>query len=146
MKGKCLAIAMATLVLGLAPQMARAQTLKASASINKARAKCDLGVVVSESGLAAKQAVSYSLTAYAGAVYTCNGVAQPQVGGPEEVDFGMTASSKGVTRDTVVVMVPESPCDIGQTSKMTQASYSNVTVTDITDGVSIALGDYAASF
>jgi len=25
-------------------------------------------------------------------------------------------------------------------------SYSNVTVTDITDGVSIALGDYAASF
>jgi hypothetical protein len=146
MKGKCLAIAMATLVLGLAPQMARAQTLKASASINKARAKGDLGVVVSESGLAAKQAVSYSLTAYAGAVYTCNGVAQPQVGGPEEVDFGMTASSKGVTRDTVVVMVPESPCDIGQTSKMTQASYSNVTVTDITDGVSIALGDYAASF
>jgi len=146
MKGKCLAIAIATLALNFAPQMAQAQTLKANASINKARAKGDLGVVVSESGLAARQAVNYSLTAYAGAIYTCDGVAQPQVGGPEVVDFGMTASSKGVTRDTVVVMVPESPCGTGQTSKMTQASYSDVIVTDITDGVSVTLGNYAASF
>lgn len=146
MKVKCLAIAIATLALGFGPHMAQAQTLKASASINKAGAKGDLGVVVSESGLAARQAVSYSITTYAGAIYTCNGVAQPQVGGPEAVDFGMTASSKGATRNTVVVMLPDSPCAIGQTSKITKASYSNVTVTDITDGISVVLGNYSASF
>jgi hypothetical protein len=146
MKGKCLAIAIATLALGFAPQMAQAQTLKASASINKAGAKGDLGVLISESGLAARQAVSYSITTYAGAIYTCNGVAQPQVGGLEEVDFGMTASSKGAIRNTVVVMLPESPCGIGQTSKITKTSYTNVTVTDITDGTSVALGNYSASF
>jgi hypothetical protein len=146
MKVKCLAIAVATLVLGFAPRMAQAQTLKANASINKAGAKGDLGILISESRLAARQAVSFSITTYAGAIYTCDGVAQPQVGGLEEVDFGLTASSKGAIRNTVVVMLPESPCGIGQTSKISKASYTNLTVTDVTDGISVAPGNYSASF
>jgi hypothetical protein len=148
MKSKPLAIAIAMLVaLGGAPAVAHAQTLKASASINKAGAKGALGVVFTESGLSSGQAVSYAITvAYVSATYSCNGVAQAPVGGPEEVDVSLTASSKGTVRNTVAVMRPSSPCAIGDTSKLTNVSYTNVTVTDVTDGASVALGDYSASF
>jgi hypothetical protein len=146
MKSKRLAIVIAMLVaLGGAPAVA--QTLKASASINKAGAKGDLGVLFTESGLSPGQAVSYAIAvAYVSATYSCNGVAQAPVGGPEEVDFSLTASSKGTVRNTVSVMRPSSPCAIGDTSKLTNVSYTNVTVTDVTDGASVALGDYSASF
>jgi hypothetical protein len=43
-------------------------------------------------------------------------------------------------------MRPSSPCATGDTSKLMNVSYTNVTVTDVTDGASVALGDYSASF
>jgi hypothetical protein len=146
MSGKRFAIAIAMLTLVGAPMVAQAQTLKASASINKAKAKGDLGVLFTESGLLPRQAVSYAITANASATYSCNGVAQAPVGGPEEVDVNMTASSKGTIRNCETVMLPDSPCAIGDTSTITKVSYTNVTVTDVTEGTSVAIGNFSASF
>jgi hypothetical protein len=43
-------------------------------------------------------------------------------------------------------MLPDSPCAIGDISTITKVSYTNVTVTDVTEGTSVAIGNFSASF
>src|SRR5579863_405971 len=131
MKGKRLLVAVAMLALVAGPVVAWAQALSATAKINKSGAKGDLSVLFTEFGLAPSQSVFFTVTCNASANYSCDGVAQAPVGGAAEVDLNLTASSRGSIRQISIIMVPSSPCAVGQTSTLTQASYTNVTVTDV---------------
>jgi hypothetical protein len=144
-------------LVGLLPQTAWAATsgahfMSASASIND-----DGALVVNwdEAGLG-NENISYTLTADATATYACinNGGKHPRAANKETVEAQVSAGGSFQAKNGRVMasltagplLDPDFQCPEGQDRILAKVTYSNIVLTDTTNGVSITLPDVCRSF
>lgn len=111
-----------------------------------------LTVSFKEAGLGTNQNINYELTADSTVVYVCvnNGGGNPSaknktsVSGPVSATGTFSSGKNGQVTDELTVE-PPSPggfsCPPGQSLKIASVSYTNVVLTDTTNGVSIDVDD-----
>jgi len=156
MRRVLLSISLLALV-GLLPQTAWASTagahfMSASASVNN-----DGALVVNwdEAGLG-NENISYTLTADATATYACinNGGNHPKASNKETVQGqvstgGSFQAKNGRVRASLTagpLLDPDFQCPSGQDRVLAKVTYSNIVLTDTTNGVIITLPDVCRSF
>lgn len=144
-------------LVGLLPQTAWASTsgahfMSASASIND-----DGALVVNwdEAGLG-NENIDYTLTADATATYACinNGGKHPRAANKETVEGQVSTGGSFQARNgrvkasltTGPLLDPEFQCPTGQDRILAQVTYSDIVLTDTTNGVPITLPDVCRSF
>ena len=107
-----------------------------------------------EAGLGNNQNVTYSCSATADAVYVCvnRGNANPSASNKTDVSDDVSAEGtfnsgkNGQITASLVVNPPDAgtfSCPPGQSLELARVSYTNVLLTDTTNGISIALADQA---
>lgn len=108
-----------------------------------------------EAGLGTNQNIDYTLTADATVVYVCvnKGGANPAaqnkttVSGPVSASGTFSSGKNGQVTASLTVQ-PPSPggfsCPKGQSLEVASVSYTNVTVSDTTNGVTYVLGDFSS--
>src|SRR5215203_180692 len=126
--------------------------INASGTIN---ANGSLTVSFKEAGLGTNQNIDYVLTADATATYVCvnRGGANPSaqnkttVSGPVTASGTFASGRNGNVTASLTVSPPPSDisCPPGQSLELAQVTYTNVTLTDTTNDVSIAIGGPLAS-
>jgi len=133
------------LVLGtsLPAQAVSPHFISASATLNN---DGSLTANFKEAGLGTNQLITYVLTADATATYVCvnNGGSNPSaqnkttVAGPVSATGTFSSGKNGNVTASLTVNPPPSDisCPKGQTLKLAQVSYTNVVVTDTTNGIS----------
>ena len=141
------------LVLGttLPAQAVSPHFITASGTLN---ANGTLTANFKEAGLGTNQNITYVLSADSTAVYVCvnNGGANPSaqnkttVSGPVSATGTFSSGKNGNVIGSLTVSPPPSniSCPKGQTLELASVSYTNVTLTDTTNGVSISLGDFSS--
>jgi hypothetical protein len=142
------------MVVAIAAVPALAQNehfVRASGSLNNAGS---LTVSFKEAGLGTNQLIDYTLTADATATYVCvnRGGANPSaqnkttVAGPVSASGTFNSGKNGQVTASLTVSPPPSDisCPSGQTLELASVSYTNVTLTDTTNNVSISLGDFSS--
>jgi hypothetical protein len=107
-----------------------------------------------EAGLGTNQNIDYVLSADATATYVCvnRGGANPSaqnkttVSGPVSATGTFSSGKNGQVTASLTVSPPPSDisCPPGQSLQLASVSYTNVTLTDTTNGVSIAVGDFTS--
>ncbi|HEY5987634.1 MAG TPA: hypothetical protein VIV12_14855 [Streptosporangiaceae bacterium] len=107
-----------------------------------------------EAGLGTNQLINYALTADATATYVCvnRGGANPSasnkttVSGPVIATGTFSSGKNGNVTASLTVQPPPSDisCPSGQSLQLASVSYTNATVTDTTNNVSISIGDFAS--
>lgn len=125
--------------------------IRASGSLNN---NGSLTVSFKEAGLGTNQLINYTLTADATAVYVCvnRGGANPSaqnkttVSGPVSASGTFNSGKNGQVTASLTVNPPPSDisCPPGQSLELASVSYTNVTLTDTTNNVSISLGDFSS--
>jgi hypothetical protein len=125
--------------------------ISASGTLN---ADGTLTVNFKEAGLGTNQLISYELTADGTATYVCvnKGGANPSaqnkttVNGPVTATGTFSSGKNGNVTASLTVSPPPSDitCPNGQTLQLASVSYSNAILTDTTNDVSIAVGDFAS--
>ena len=124
--------------------------VRASGSLN---GDGSLTVSFKEAGLGTNQLIDYALTADASAVYVCvnKGGANPSasnkttVSGPVSATGTFSSGKNGQVTASLTVQPPSSggfSCPPGQKLEVASVSYTNVTITDTTNGVSESLGTF----
>jgi hypothetical protein len=125
--------------------------LRASGTLN---ADGSLTASFKEAGLGTNQNIDYVLSADATATYVCvnRGGANPSaqnkttVAGPVSASGTFSSGKNGQVTASLTVQPP--PSDIsrppGQRLELASVSYTNVTVTDTTNHVSVSLGDFSS--
>jgi hypothetical protein len=113
-----------------------------------------LTVSFKEAGLGTNQLINYTLSADATATYVCvnRGGANPSaqnkttVAGPVSASGTFSSGKNGQVTASLTVSPPPSDitCPNGQTLQLASVSYTNVTLTDTTNNVSISLGDFSS--
>jgi len=113
-----------------------------------------LTVKFKEAGLGTNQLINYELTAGATATYVCvnRGGANPSasnkttVSGPVSASGTFSSGKNGNVTASLTVSPPPSDitCPPGQTLELASVTYTNVVLTDTTNGVSISLGDFSS--
>lgn len=113
-----------------------------------------LTVNFKEAGLGTNQLINYALTADATATYVCvnNGGANPSaqnkttVSGPVIATGTFSSGKNGNVTASLTVSPPPSDisCPRGQSLELASVSYSNATLTDTTNMVSISVGDFSS--
>jgi hypothetical protein len=113
-----------------------------------------LTVNFKEAGLGTNQLINYALTADATATYVCvnKGGANPSaqnkttVSGPVIATGTFSSGKNGNVTASLTVSPPPSDisCPPGQSLQLASVSYSNATLTDTTNMVSISVGDFAS--
>lgn len=113
-----------------------------------------LTVNFKEAGLGTNQLINYELTADATATYVCvnKGGANPSaqnkttVSGPVTATGTFSSGKNGNVTASLTVNPPPSDisCPPGQSLELASVSYSNVTLTDTTNQVSISVGDFSS--
>ncbi len=113
-----------------------------------------LTVKFKEAGLGTNQLINYELTADATATYVCvnRGGANPSasnkttVSGPVSASGTFSSGKNGNVTASLTVSPPPSDitCPPGQTLELASVTYTNVVLTDTTNGVSISLGDFSS--
>lgn len=113
-----------------------------------------LTVNFKEAGLGTNQLIDYALTADGTATYVCvnKGGANPSaqnkttVNGPVIATGSFSSGKNGNVTASLTVDPPPSDisCPNGQRLELASVSYSNVVLTDTTNGVSIAVGNFAS--
>ena len=113
-----------------------------------------LTVNFKEAGLGTNQLINYELTADATAVYVCvnKGGANPSaqnkttVSGPVSATGTFNSGKNGNVTASLTVSPPPSDisCPKGQVLRLASVSYTGVTLTDTTNGVSISVGDFSS--
>jgi hypothetical protein len=113
-----------------------------------------LTVKFKEAGLGTNQLINYELTADATATYVCvnNGGANPSaqnkttVSGPVIATGTFNSGKNGNVTASLTVNPPPSDisCPRGQSLQLASVSYSNVTLTDTTNNISISVGDFSS--
>jgi hypothetical protein len=113
-----------------------------------------LTVNFKEAGLGTNQLINYELTADATATYVCvnKGGANPSaqnkttVSGPVTATGTFNSGKNGNVTASLTVNPPPSDisCPSGQSLQLASVSYSNVTLTDTTNQVSISVGDFSS--
>ena len=125
--------------------------INASGTLN---ANGSLTVSFKEAGLGTNQNIDYALTADATATYVCvnRGGANPSaqnkttVSGPVIATGTFASGKNGNVTASLTVQPPPSDisCPRGQTLELASVSYTNVVLTDTTNDVSIAVGDFSS--
>jgi hypothetical protein len=149
-----LVLAASCLTLALAVPVALADSphfVRASGSLNT---NGSLTVSFKEAGLGTNQLINYALTADATATYVCvnRGGANPSaqnkttVSGPVSATGSFSSGKNGQVTAALTVSPPPSDisCPNGQSLELASVSYTNVTLTDTTNNVSISLGDFSS--
>jgi hypothetical protein len=123
--------------------------VRASGSLNN---DGSLTVSFKEAGLGTNQNIDYALTADATATYVCvnRGGANPSaqnkttVAGPVIATGTFNSGKNGQVTASLTVSPPPSDisCPPGQSLELASVTYTNVVLTDTTNNVSIALGDF----
>ena len=113
-----------------------------------------LTVNFKEAGLGTNQNIDYTLTADATATYVCvnRGGANPSasnktdVAGPVSASGTFNSGKNGQVTASLTLQPPfeDIGCPPGQTQELASVTYTNVTLTDTTNGISIALGDFSS--
>jgi len=111
-----------------------------------------LTVNFKEAGLGTNQNINYLLTADATATYVCvnRGGANPSaqnkttVSGPVSATGTFNSGKNGQVTASLTLSPPPSDisCPPGQSLELASVSYTNVTLTDLTNGVTIEVGDF----
>jgi hypothetical protein len=125
--------------------------IRASGALN---ANGSLTVNFKEAGLGTNQNIDYALTADATATYVCvnRGGANPSaqnkttVAGPVIATGTFNSGKNGQVTASLTVNPPPSDisCPPGQSLELASVSYTNVVLTDTTNNVSIAVGDFSS--
>lgn len=144
---RILAIVIAPLLLVLA-SIAPAQAvsphfISASGTLNN---DGTLTVKFKEAGLGTNQLINYEASANATATYVCvnNGGANPSaqnkstVSGPVNKTGSFDSGKNGNVNGSLTISPPPSDitCPKGQTLKVAQVTYTDVVITDLTNGIS----------
>jgi hypothetical protein len=121
--------------------------IRAAANLNS---DGTLTVSFKEAGLGTNQNITYVLSADATATYVCvnRGGANPSasnkttVSGPVSASGTFSSGKNGSVTASLTVSPPPTTltCPGGQTLQLASVSYTNVTLTDTTNNVSIAIG------
>ena len=137
----------AMLAMAAAASAQNEHFIRASANLNN---DGTLTVSFKEAGLGTNQLIDYTLAADATATYVCvnRGGANPSaqnkttVAGPVSASGTFSSGKNGQVTESLTVSPPPSDisCPAGQSLELAQVSYTNVVLTDTTNGVSIALG------
>jgi len=119
---------------------------KASASLSGA----NLGVSFKESGLGNNQLITYVASADGSATYVCvnKGGGNPSasnktaVAGPVSATGTFNSGKNGTISQSLTLNPPfqDIGCPSGQTQQLSEASYTNVAITDTTNNVTETLG------
>jgi hypothetical protein len=125
--------------------------VRASATLN---ADGTLTANFKEAGLGTNQLINYTLSADATATYVCvnRGGANPSaqnkttVAGPVSASGTFNSGKNGSVTASLTVSPPPSDisCPKGQSLELASVSYTNTTLTDTTNDVSVALGDFSS--
>lgn len=125
--------------------------IKATAALN---ADGSLTASFKEAGLGTNQNITYTLSGNGTAVYVCvnRGGANPSasnkttVAGPVSATGTFSSGKNGQVTASLTVQPPfqDIGCPGGQTQQLASVSYTGMTLTDTTDGISISLGDFAS--
>jgi hypothetical protein len=144
-------LAMLSLVAAAPALAVSPHFISASGTLN---ANGSLTVKYKEAGLGTNQLINYTLTADATATYVCvnRGGANPSaqnkttVSGPVSASGSFSSGKNGNVTASLTVSPPPSDisCPPGQTLELASVSYTNVTLTDTTNGISIPLGDFSS--
>lgn len=139
------------LVMGAPAALAvNAHFVSASGTVNS---DGSLTVKFKEAGLGTNQNIDYTLTAQGTATWVCvnKGGANPSaqnkttVNGPVSASGTFNSGKNGNVTASLTVQPP--PSDIsypkGQTLMLASASYTDVTLTDTTNGITVMLGDFS---
>jgi hypothetical protein len=113
-----------------------------------------LTVAFKEAGLGTNQNIDYVLSADGTATYVCvnRGGSNPSaqnkttVNGPVSASGTFSSGKNGQVSASLTVSPPPSDisCPPGQSLQLASVSYTNVTLTDTTNNVSISLGDFSS--
>jgi hypothetical protein len=124
--------------------------INASASINN---DGTLTANFKEAGLGTNQNINYTLSADGTATWVCvnKGGSNPSaqnkttVNGPVSASGTFNSGKNGNVIGSLTVSPPPSDisCPNGQTLQLASASYDNVTLTDVTNGISVSLGSFS---
>lgn len=142
---------LAGLVMGAPAALAvNAHFISASGTVNS---DGSLTVNFKEAGLGTNQNIDYSLTAQGTVTWVCvnKGGANPSaqnkttVNGPVSATGTFNSGKNGNVTASLTVQPPPSDitCPKGQVLELASASYTGVTLTDTTNGISVSLGDFA---
>jgi hypothetical protein len=125
--------------------------ISASGTVN---ADGSLTVKFKEAGLGTNENINYTLTAQGTATWVCvnNGGANPSaknkttVNGPVSASGTFNSGKNGNVTASLTVQPPPSDitCPSGQTLELASVSYTGVTLTDTTNGISISVGDFSS--
>ena len=125
--------------------------INASGTLN---ADGSLTVNFKEAGLGTNQSINYTLSADATATYVCvnKGGSNPSaqnkttVSGPVSASGTFSSGKNGNVTASLTVNPPPSDisCPNGQRLELASVSYTDVTLTDTTNNVSISLGDFSS--
>ena len=141
-------------MLALAVPVALADSphfIRASGSLNN---DGSLTVAFKEAGLGTNQSIDYVLSAQGTAIYVCvnRGGANPSasnktaVAGPVSASGTFNSGKNGQVTASLTVQPPfqDIGCPPGQNQELASVTYTGVTLTDTTNGVSISLGDFSS--
>jgi hypothetical protein len=125
--------------------------VSASGTLN---ANGSLTVNFKEAGLGTNQNINYTLSADATATYVCvnKGGANPSaqnkttVAGPVSASGTFNSGKNGNVTASLTVNPPPSDisCPNGQRLELASVSYTNVTLTDTTNNITVNLGDFSS--
>ena len=125
--------------------------INASATVNS---DGSLTVNFKEAGLGTNQLISYTAAAQGTATWVCvnKGGANPSaqnkttVNGPVSKTGEFSSGKNGNVTASLTIQPPPSDitCPNGQTLQLASVSYTNVVLTDTTNGVSVSLGDFSS--
>lgn len=142
---------LAGFVLAASPALAVSpHFVSASGTVNS---DGSLSVNFKEAGLGTNQNINYTLTAQGTAMWVCvnNGGANPSaqnkttVNGPVSASGTFNSGKNGNVTASLTVQPPPSniSCPKGQKLELASASYTGVTLTDTTNGITVSLGDFS---
>jgi hypothetical protein len=124
--------------------------VSASGTVN---ADGSLTVNFKEAGLGTNQLINYTLSGQGTATWVCvnNGGANPSaqnkttVNGPVSASGTFNSGKNGNVTASLTVQPPPSDisCPKGQKLELASASYTDVTLTDTTNGITVLLGDFS---
>jgi hypothetical protein len=125
--------------------------IRATGTVN---ADGSLTVNFKEAGLGTNQLINYVLSGQGTAIYVCvnRGGANPSasnktaVAGPVSASGTFSSGKNGQVTASLTVQPPfqDIGCPPGQSQQLASVTYTGMTLTDTTNGVSISLGDFSS--
>jgi hypothetical protein len=125
--------------------------IKATGTLN---ADGSLTVNFKEAGLGTNQNINYELSGQGTAIYVCvnRGGGNPSasnktaVAGPVSATGTFSSGKNGQVTASLTVQPPfqDIGCPPGQSQQLASVTYTGMTLTDTTNGVSISVGDFAS--